>query len=90
MQKAATSPYNSGSQELSRVLTQSKNELNKISRDPTGAELIVVEIEIQVVAWVGGAACLGAVGLIAYGFRNWRIIQLKQDQLLDLELAKRN
>jgi hypothetical protein len=30
-----------------------------------------------------------AVVLVIYGFRRWHVLQLKQDQLLELELKQR-
>ena len=41
------------------------------------------------VSWIAGAAAALGLLLAFYGFWNWRIIQLKLDKLLDMELSKR-
>lgn len=44
--------------------------------------------DFEIVGVVAGIVALVGVVSAIYGFCNWRILQLKQDQLLELELRQ--
>jgi hypothetical protein len=52
-------------------------------------KLELARYDFGIVGLAAGAAAIFGFFLGAYGFHNWRILQRKQDQLLELELRQR-
>jgi hypothetical protein len=52
----------------------------------TAKELLLLNSELKVTAWVGGVGCLFGMIIGGYGFYNWRRLQLLQDSVLTKQL----
>jgi hypothetical protein len=51
--------------------------------------LDLARYDVRIVDLVTGIVAIVGLVLGVYGFRNWRLLQLKQDQLLEFELEER-